>query len=91
LATGCEWNEVENLSSRTKRQVVGVHALFWEVITMYDQFTQVQISITNDGETIDAFTVSHWKSDDDADENVGSHASESLLIERIRRYIKKKP
>lgn len=57
----------------------------------------VKVSITTmDGELLDQFAVYHWKADtwpgqkpntDLDEENVGSHASNSLLAERIERYI----
>ena len=50
----------------------------------------IRITITTeDGEVLDQFPVRHWRddSDDNNEENVGSHASESLLAARISRCV----
>lgn len=54
------------------------------------KFVRVTVS-TPDNEVLEDIQVCHWKSEDansfSDEENVGSHASESLLIDRIRRYV----
>jgi len=52
----------------------------------------VYVSITTpDGELLDRFAVTHWRAeiDDAVDdfENIGSHAANSLLAQRIERYL----
>jgi hypothetical protein len=46
---------------------------------------------TPDGVVLDQFLVTHWKEEADLDdEGVGSRASESLLMDRIRRAMERK-
>lgn len=66
--------------------------------TMYPQHAVVMVNVTTpDGELLDRFPVTHWENvaaqtglgEDDLDnaECVGSNASQSLLCERIARYV----
>lgn len=47
-----------------------------------------------DGEVLEDFQVCHWRSEDAGsfsdEENVGSRASEALLIDRITQYVEGK-
>ncbi len=56
------------------------------------KYKAVRVTVcTLDGEVLDDFHVCHWKSDDAGsfsdEENIGSHASESLLVQRISQYV----
>jgi hypothetical protein len=46
---------------------------------------------THDGEVLDQFPICHFRSteaeSEDDCECIGSHATESLLVHRIRRYV----
>lgn len=54
---------------------------------------KIRVIITTDeGEVLDSFAVVHWRDDDpaiaeDDMESVGSRASESVLGERIAKYV----
>ena len=52
----------------------------------------VNVTVTApDGEVLEYFQVCHYKSEDSGsfsdEENVGSHASGSLLVDRIGQYV----
>ncbi len=50
----------------------------------------VRISVTTlAGEVLDQFVLCHWRTqvDDEDQENVGSHASNANLAERLSRYV----
>jgi hypothetical protein len=64
-----------------------------KAIAQYPGHKAVRVCITTiDGELLDDFIVCHYKSPDSGsfsdEENVGSHASNALLSERIERYVK---
>ena len=73
----------------------GVKGLLQEGVStiMYSRKPVVRISITTtDGEVLDTFDVAHWRAECDSEdqESVGSHASEALLMDRIKRYVEVK-
>lgn len=59
-------------------------------IEMYLRHKTVKITITTeDGEVMDQFHVSHYRTETDHDdeENVGSRTANGLLAQRIERYV----
>lgn len=63
---------------------------------MYPKHKSIRLTVTTtDGEVLDTFSVSHWRTetntDIDDEESIGSIASEDLLVERIKRYVEDVP
>lgn len=59
---------------------------------MPPKYKYIRVTVCNpDGEVLEDFHVCHWRSADamsfSDEENVGSRASESNLVDRIRRYV----